>query len=99
MSFETKLIAFFGPKSRAAFCLVYVLPQKQCGMLSRHRRSKTARYGLRNDRIFAINLNTDQTRSQKFAMGGCLGVWDWSPQPPEAWGLGAKPPAAGGTGV
>ena len=56
---------------------------------------------------------TTQARSRKFAMGGAVwGVWGRSPQPPEAnggWGrspqlpeaggLGAKPPAAGGTGV
>ena len=55
----------------------------------------------------------DQARSQKFAMGGAvLGVWGRipqppdangglgaKPQPPEAGGLGAEPPAAGGTGV
>ena len=35
----------------------------------------------------------NQARSQKFAMG----VWGRSPQLPEAGGLGAKPPAAGGT--
>ena len=41
-----------------------------------------------------------QARSQKFAMGGAgLGVWGQSPQLPEAGGLGAKLPAAGGTGV
>ena len=31
--------------------------------------------------------------------GAVLGVWRRSPQPPEAGGLGAKVPAAGGTGV
>ena len=37
-----------------------------------------------------------QARSQKFAMGGCLG--GLGAEPPEANGvLGAKPPAAGGT--
>ena len=59
------------------------------------------------------SLSDEQARSQKFAMGGAVwGVWGRSPQPPEAngvWGrspqlpeaggLGAKPPAAGGTGV
>ena len=54
-----------------------------------------------------------QARSQKFAMGGLfggsgggapsrrrpMGVWGLRPQLPEAGGLGAKPPAAGGTGV
>ena len=54
-----------------------------------------------------------QARSQKFAMGGLfggsgggdpsrlrpMGVWGRSPQLPEAGGLGAMPPAAGGTGV
>ena len=42
----------------------------------------------------------NQARSQKFAMGGAvLGVWGRSPQPLEPGGLGAEPPAAGGTGV
>ena len=54
-----------------------------------------------------------QARSQKFAMGGLfrgswggapsrwrpMEVWGRSPQLPGAGGLGAKPPAAGGTGV
>ena len=53
-----------------------------------------------------------QARSQKFAMGGCLGGRGLAPQSPEAngvygrspqlqevGGLGGKPPAAGGTGV
>ena len=54
----------------------------------------------------------NQARSQKFAMGGGLfggsgggassrrrpmRVWGRSPQLPEAGGLGAKPPASGGT--
>ena len=43
-----------------------------------------------------------QVRSQKFTMGGGggkapsrrrLGVWKQSPQPLEAWGVGAEPPA------
>ena len=34
-----------------------------------------------------------QARSQEFAMGGCLGGLERSPQPPEARGLGAEPPA------
>ena len=37
--------------------------------------------------------NTPQARSQKFAMGGCVGVWGRSPQPLEARGLGAERPA------
>ena len=51
-----------------------------------------------------------QARSQKLAMGGCLGggapscrrpmgVCGRSPQLPEAGGQGEKPPAAGGMGV
>ena len=40
-----------------------------------------------------------QARSQKFAMGGCLGGRGLAPQSPEAnGGLWAKPPAAGGWG-
>ena len=45
--------------------------------------------------------NDEQARSQDFVMGGlCLGVWERSPQPPEAGGLGAKPqpPEARGSG-
>ena len=40
-------------------------------------------------------------RSQKFTMrGAVLGVWGRSPQPLEVkWGLGEKPPAAGGKEV
>ena len=59
MSFETKWIVYFGAKSRATFCLVCVLLQKQCAMLMRHHHSSTAQYGLRNDRIFSININSD----------------------------------------
>ena len=52
------------------------------------------------------SLAGTQARSQKFAMGAVLGVWGRaphrrrpmgvrgrSPQLPEAWGLGAEPPA------
>ena len=40
-----------------------------------------------------------QARSQKFAVeGAVLGVWGRSPLLLEAGGLGAKPPAARGTG-
>ena len=48
-----------------------------------------------------LKLDGGQARSQKFAMGGAvLGVWEWSPQTPEAnGGVGAKPPAAGGWGL
>ena len=58
--------------------------------------------------VLTFRSTTVQARSQKFAMGGAvLGVLFWgsgcfgrSPQPPEAnGGVGAKPPAAGGTGV
>ena len=47
-------------QNRAAFCLIRVLPQKQSGTLTR-LHSKTARYGLRNDRTFSININNDYT--------------------------------------
>ena len=60
MSFETERIALFCAKSRC-FLRCRVLPQKQCGMLSRHYHFKTARYGLRNDRTFSINIGTDCT--------------------------------------
>ena len=42
-----------------------------------------------------------QARSQEFAMGGgaVVGAWKRSPEPLEAGGVGAKPPAAGGTRV
>ena len=40
-----------------------------------------------------------QARSQKFAMGGFFGGLGAEPQPLEAGGLGAKPPASGGTEV
>ena len=44
-------------------------------------------------------LTGTQARSQKFAMGGCLGGSGAGPQSPEAnGGLWAKPPAAGGWG-
>ena len=48
MSFETNGLRFL-VRSRAAFCLVRVLPQMQCGMLTRHYHFMTARYGLRNE--------------------------------------------------
>ena len=41
MSFETKELRFLA-RIRAAFSLASVLPQKQCGMLTRHNYSKTA---------------------------------------------------------
>ena len=48
-------------QNRAAFCLVRVVPQKQCGLLMRHYYSKTARYGLHNDRTFSIDINSNDT--------------------------------------
>ena len=50
MSFETKELHFL-VRNRAAFCLIRILPQMQCGMLTIHYHSTTARYGLRNDLI------------------------------------------------
>ena len=47
MNFEVNGLRFL-VGSRAAFCLVRVLPQMQCGMLTGHYHSSTARYGLRN---------------------------------------------------
>ena len=68
------------------------------------------RQAMQNSCLF---IGFEQARSQKFAMGGLfggsgggasscrrpMGVWGRSPQLPEAGGLGAKPPAAGGTGA
>ena len=50
MTFETNGLRFL-MRNRAAFCLIRILPQMQCGMLTRHYHSTTARYGLRNDLI------------------------------------------------
>ena len=50
MSFETNGLRFL-VRNCAAFCLIRILPQMQCGMLTRHYHSTTARYGLRNDLI------------------------------------------------
>ena len=61
MSFETNGLRF-SARNRAAFRLVLVLPQKQCGMLTRRYHSTTERYGVRNDLIFLLNINTDYTR-------------------------------------
>ena len=47
ISFETNGLRFL-EQNRAAFCLIRILPQMQCGMLTRHYHSTTARYGLRN---------------------------------------------------
>ena len=38
-------------------------------------------------------MQSEQARSQKFAMGGCFGVWEQNPQLLEVGGLGAEPPA------
>ena len=46
-----------------------------------------------NKRIKHI-LCVIQARRQKFAMGGCSGVWGQSPQPPEARGSGGGAPSA-----
>ena len=61
MSFETNRLRF-SVRNCAAFCFVRVLPQKQCDKLTRHYHSTTARYGLRNDPIFSLNVNTGNTR-------------------------------------
>ena len=57
--------------------------------------------GKKIEKVSEINflgITYNQARSQKFAMGGAVwGVWGLSPL--EAGGLGALPPAAGGTGV
>ena len=50
ISFETNGLHFL-VRNCAAFCLIRILPQMQCGMLMRHYHSTTARYGLRNDLI------------------------------------------------
>ena len=50
MSFETNGLRFL-VRNRAAFCVIRILPQMQCGMLTRHYYSTTARYRLRNDLI------------------------------------------------
>ena len=50
MSFETNGLRFL-VQNRAAFCLIRILPQMQCSMLTRHYYSTTARYGLRNNLI------------------------------------------------
>ena len=50
MSFETNGLRFL-VRDRAAFCLIRILPQMQCGMVTRHYHSTTAQYGLRNDLI------------------------------------------------
>ena len=50
MTFETNGLRFL-MRNRAASCLIRILPQMQCGMLTRHYYSTTARYGLRNDLI------------------------------------------------
>ena len=50
MSFETHRLRFL-VRNRAAFCLIRILLQMQCGMLTRRYHSTTARYGLRNDLI------------------------------------------------
>ena len=50
MRFETNGLRFL-VRNRAAFCLIRILPQMQCGRLTRHYHSTTARYGLRNDLI------------------------------------------------
>ena len=50
MSFQTNVLRFL-VRNRAAFCLIRILPQMQCGMLTRHYYSPTARYRLRNDFI------------------------------------------------
>ena len=48
MTFETNGLRFL-MRNRAAFCLIRILPQMQCRMLTRHYHSTTARYGLLND--------------------------------------------------
>ena len=57
MSFKTNKSRFL-VQIRAAFCLVCVLAQKQCDKMTRHYHSTTARYGLRNDLTFSLNINT-----------------------------------------
>ena len=44
MTFETIGLRFL-MRNRAAFCLIRILPQMQCGMLTRHHHSTTARSG------------------------------------------------------
>ena len=50
LSFETHGLRFL-VRNRAAFCLIRIFFQMQCGMLTRHYHSTTARSGLRNDLI------------------------------------------------
>ena len=66
MSFETIGLRFL-VRNRAAFCLVSVLPQMQCGRdadetLSFH--DSTIR--VRNDLTFSININTHNARIPTF---------------------------------
>ena len=74
MSFETIGLRFL-VRNRAAFCLIGVLPQMQCGRdadetLSFH--DSTIR--LRNDLTFSLNINTDYTRIPTFRVFACT-LW------------------------
>ena len=48
---------------------------------------------------FIPSVNRFRRVARNSQWGAGLGVWRRSPQPLEAGGLGAKPPAAGDTGV
>ena len=66
MSFETIGLRFLG-RNRATFCLIGVLPQMQCGRDADETLSfTTARYELRNDRKFSLNIDTDYIRIPTF---------------------------------
>ena len=65
MSFQTNGMHFL-VQNRAASCLIRVLLQMQCSMLTRHYHSTTERYGLHNDLTFSLNINPDYARILPF---------------------------------
>ena len=65
MSFKTNGLHFL-VRNHAAFCLIHILTQKQCCVLTRHYHSMTAQYELRNDLTFLLNIYTDSTRISTF---------------------------------
>ena len=74
MSFEA--IGFRFVRNYAAFCLIGILPQMQCGRdadetLSFH--DSTIR--VRNDLTFSLNINTDYTRIPTFRVLLASTLW------------------------